>query len=381
MRGDESGQVAAFSYVTPEERIPADHPLRAMRQLVNEALKGMSEVFDRMYARGGRPSIPPEQLLRALLLQVLYTVRSERQLMEQLDYNLLYRWFVGLSMDDAVWHPTTFTKNRDRLLESNVATEFFRRVREQAQAAGLLSEEHFTVDGTLIEAWASVNSFLPKDQDDADADGDGKGGGDGNGSESDSESNSESESNGTHTDFRGERRTNETHQSRTDPDSRWYRKGRGKEAKLVYMGHVLMENRNGLVVESHLTRATGKAEREAALQMIKEKAGAKRATLGADKGYDAKEFVKELRTLNVSPHIAQKAVGSAMARCVIAYPNYDISQTARYRVEEVFGWMKTVGVLRKTRHRGVRRVGWMFTFTTAVYNLVRMRNLCLQAAS
>jgi len=360
MRGDEDGQADVFSYVSPEDRIPADHPLRPMRQLVNEALKGMGELFDRMYARGGRPSIPPEQLLRALVLQVLYSVRSERLLMEQLDYNLLYRWFVGLSMDDTVWHPTTFTKNRDRLLNSEVATEFFQHVREQAQQAGLLSDEHFTVDGTLIEAWASVNSFRRKDEQDSTGDGtDGSGRGD----------------------FRGERRSNETHESRTDPDSRWYRKGPGKEAKLVYMGHVLMENRNGLVVDSRLTRATGKAEGEAAGQMISKKAGAKRVTLGADKGYDSKEFVKELRTLNVSPHIACKAVGSAMARGLIAYPNYDISQTARYRVQEVFGWMKTVGVLRKTRHRGVPLVGWMFTFTTAVYNLVRMRNLGLGAAT
>ena len=362
MRGDESGQIEVFSYVAAEERIPADHPLRGMRQLVNEALKGMDEVFDRMYARGGRPSIPPEQLLRALLLQVLYTVRSERLLMEQLNYNLLFRWFVGLSMDDAVWHATTFTKNRERLLKSEVATEFFQRVREQAQRAGLLSDEHFTVDGTLIEAWASVNSFARKDRQDSNDDDDGA---DGSG----------------RTDFRGERRNNETHQSRTDPGSRWYRKGPGKEARLVYMGHVLMENRNGLVVDTCLTAATGKAERETAQQMIQKKAGNGRLTLGADKGYDAKDFVKQLRKVNVSPHIACKAVGSAMARCLIAYPNYHISQTARHRVEEVFGWMKTVGVLRKTRHRGAPRVGWMFTFTTAVYNLVRMRNLGLGVAT
>ncbi|MDP7179407.1 MAG: IS5 family transposase [Verrucomicrobiota bacterium] len=359
MRGDEDSQADVFSYVSPEERIPAEHPLRPMRQLVNEALKGMGEVFDRMYARGGRPSIPPEQLLRALLLQVLYSVRSERLLMEQLDYNLLFRWFVGLSMDDTVWHPTTFTKNRERLLNSEVATEFFQRVREQAQRAGLLSDEHFTVDGTLIEAWASVNSFRRKDENDGD---DGVGG-------------------GGRTSFRGQRRKNETHESRTDPGSRWFRKGPGKEARLVYMGHVLMENRNGLVIDSRLTSATGKAEREAAQQMIGKRAGGQRLTLGADKGYDAKDFVNRLRKLNVSPHIARKKVGSAMERCLTVYPNYDISQTARYRVEEVFGWMKTVGVLRKTRHRGTRRVGWMFTFTTAVYNLVRMRNLGLGVAT
>ena len=279
MRGDEDSQADVFSYVSPEERIPAEHPLRPMRQLVNEALKGMGEVFDRMYARGGRPSIPPEQLLRALLLQVLYSVRSERLLMEQLDYNLLFRWFVGLSMDDTVWHPTTFTKNRERLLNSEVATEFFQRVREQAQRAGLLSDEHFTVDGTLIEAWASVNSFRRKDENDGD---DGVGG-------------------GGRTSFRGQRRKNETHESRTDPGSRWFRKGPGKEARLVYMGHVLMENRNGLVIDSRLTSATGKAEREAAQQMIGKRAGGQRLTLGADKGYDAKDFVNRLRKLNVSP--------------------------------------------------------------------------------
>lgn len=359
MRGDESGQTGVFSYVQPEERIPADHPLRAVRRLVNEALKGMTEVFDRMYAHSGRPSIPPEQLLRALLLQVLYSVRSERLLMEQLDYNLLFRWFVGLSMDDTVWHPTTFTKNRDRLLNSEVATEFFQGVRDQAQRAGLLSDEHFTVDGTLIEAWASLQSFRPRDDQDGDSGSDDSG----------------------RANFRGQRRRNDTHQSRTDPQSRLYRKGPGKEARLVYMGHVLMENRNGLVVDNRLTSATGTAEREAAEQMIRARAGAKRVTLAADKGYDIRAFVKQLRKLNVSAHIARKRVGSAMDRCVVAYPHYDISQTARYRVEEVFAWMKTVGLLRKTRHRGTPRVGWMFTFTTAVYNLVRMRNLGLGVAT
>jgi len=359
MRGDESGQTGVFSYVQPEERIPADHPLRAVRRLLNEALKGMTDVFDRMYARSGRPSIPPEQLLRALLLQVLYSVRSERLLMEQLDYNLLFRWFVGLSMDDTVWHPTTFTKNRDRLLNSEVATEFFQRVRDQAQRAGLLSDEHFTVDGTLIEAWASLHSFRPRDHQDGDR----------------------GSADSGRADFRGQRRRNETHQSRTDPQSRLYRKGPGKEARLGYMGHVLMENRNGLVVDNRLTSATGTAEREAAEQMIRGRAGAKRVTLGADKGYDTRAFVKQLRRLNVSAHIARKAVGSAMDHCVVAYPHYDISQNARYRVEEVFAWMKTVGLLRKTRHRGVPRVGWMFTFTTAVYNLVRMRNLGLGVAT
>ena len=356
MRGDEDGQADVFSYVSPEERIPAAHPLRPMRQLVNKALNGMGEVFDRMYARGGRPSIPPEQLLRALLLQVLYSVLSERLLMEQRDYNLLFRWFVGLSMDDTVWHPTTFTKNRERLLNSEVAAECLQRVREQAQRAGLLSDEHFTVDGTLIEAWASVNSFRRKDEKD------GVGG-------------------GGRTNFRGQRRKNETHESRADPGSRWFRKGPGKEARLVYMGHVLMENRNGLVVDSRLTSTTGKAAREAAQQMIGRRAGGQRLTLGADKGYDTKDFVNRLRKLNVSPHIACKTVVSAMELSLTVYPNYNISQTARYRVEEVFGWMKTVGVLRKTRHRGARRVGWMFTFTTAVYNLVRMRNLGLGVAT
>lgn len=360
MRGNDNTQQPMFSYVSLESRIPEDHPLRPVRLMVDRVLAEMSEEFAGMYSRVGRPSIAPERLLRALLLQVLYTIRSERMLIEQLDYNLLFRWFVGLSMDDMVWDHSTFTKNRDRFLESEVADSFFRRVVSLADEAGLLSDEHFTVDGTLIDAWASLKSFRPKDT----------AGGD-----------DEDDPGNPTVNFHGQKRRNETHESTTDPESRLYRKGKGKESRLSYMGHALMENRSGLVVDTRLTQATGTAERDAGAEMVSGVSGRKRLTLGADKGYDTTEFVETLRTLNVTPHVAQndKRRRSAIDGRTVCHPGYQVSQRIRKRVEEIFGWIKTVGNLRKTRHRGLDRVAWMFTFTAAAYNLVRLRTILAEA--
>ena len=356
MRGTDRTQSTMFSYVSPEARIPADHPLRATREMTNRALARLDRKFRKLYSRTGRPSVPPEQLLRALLLQVLYSIRSERMLMEQLEYNLLFRWFVGLEMDDRVWDVTVFTKNRDRLLEGEIAESFLQAVLEQARAAGLLSDEHFTVDGTLIEAWAGQKSFRPKHED----------GG-----------SSSSGARPAARDFHGERRKNDTHASTTDPDARLLRKGRGKEAKLCFLGHVITENRNGLVVATETTLATGTAEREASVKMMKRVARARRSTLGGDKNYDTQEHVKALRALGVTPHVAQNARNrrSAIDNRTTTHAGYEISQWKRKCVEQVFGWGKTVGPIRKAKHRGVTRVGWMFSFTQAAYNLVRMRPL------
>ena len=345
-----------FSYVSPESRIPADHPLRATRQMTNRALIQLDQKFRKLYSRTGRPSVPPEQLLRALLLQVLYSIRSERMLMEQLEYNLLFRWFVGLEMDDRVWDVTVFTKNRNRLLEVEIAESFFEAVLEQAREVGLLSDEHFTVDGTLIEAWAGQKSFRPKDED----------GGSSSGG-----------SRGTERDFHRERRKNDTHASTTDPEARLLRKGPGKEAKLCFLGHVITENRNGLVVATQTTITTGTAEREASVKMMERVARAPRSTLGGDKNYDTHEHVKALRALGVTPHVAQNNTNrrSAIVERTTTHAGYEISQRKRKRVEQVFGWGKTVGPTRKAKHRVVKRVGWMFTFTQAAYNLVRMRPL------
>jgi len=355
MRGDDRPQSVMFSYVHLEDRVPEGHPLRAVREMTNEALRRISRRLAARYSHTGRPSIPPEQLLRALLLQCLYTIRSERLLMEQLDYNLLFRWFVGLELDESVWDATVFSKNRKRLLEGDVAEAFFQAVVAQAREAGLLSDEHFTVDGTLIEAWAGQKSFRPKDGDD------------GNGDAAPSER-----------DCHGERRKNETHESKTDRDARLFRKGKGKEAKRVYMGHALTDNRHGLVVATRTTLATGTAEREAAEAMAKDLAGPHRITLGGDKGYDTRPCVEALRAHNVTPHVAQKK-SSAIDGRTTRHAGYGISQWKRKAIEQCFGWMKTVGGLRKTRHRGTERVGWAFTFTLAAYDLVRMRNL-LRAA-
>lgn len=358
MRGGDHQQSGMFSYISAERRVPEDHPLRAIRAMVDAALRNMGPQFDAMYAKVGRPSIAPEKLLRALLLQVLYTVRSERMLMEQLNYNLLFRWFVGMNIDDRVWDVTVFTKNRERLLAGGVANTLFAEVLAQARSRALLSSEHFTVDGTLIEAWAGHKSFKRKDGSDQQPPDD--------------------PGNPT-VDFHGERRSNATHQSTTDPDARLARKGKGKEAKLSYAGHVLMENRNGLAVNAQVTLAEGRAEVEAAVAMVEEIPGQHRVTLGGDKNYDTKEFVQELRDHQVTPHVACKPTTIIDARTT-RHPGYAISQQKRKRVEEIFGWLKTIGGLRKTRHRGLERVGWMFTFALAAYNLVRMRNLAAVAA-
>ena len=352
MRGDDEQSGHLFSYLSPEQRVPADHPLRTIRTMTDDALRRLSPRFETIYAATGRPSIPPEHLLRALLLQVLYSVRSERMLMEQLQYNLLFRWFVGLGMDDAVWAPTTFTKNRDRLLEGDIARAFFEDVVEQARGRRLLSAEHFTVDGTLLEAWAGQKSFKRKDQRRDPPDDPGN----------------------PTVNFHGERRSNQTHQSTTDPDSRLFKKAKGHEAKLAYLGEVLMENRHGLVVDACVVPATGTGERDAATSLV---AGlpSRRVTIGGDKGYDTRGFVATLRTLEATPHVALKTHSRTLDRRTMRHAGYAISQRARKRIEEVFGWMKTVGGLRKLRHRGGGRVNWQFLLAAAAYNLVRMRTL------
>jgi len=356
MRGPDHQQSAMFSYLSPEQRVPADHPLRSVRQMADTILAQLSQLFSKMYSAIGRRSIPPEKLLRALLLQVLYTVRSERMLMEQLEYNLLFRWFVGLNMDEPVWDVTVFTKNRERLLKADIAKKFFELVLKQAQALDLMSDEHFTVDGTLLEACAGLKSFKRVD--------------------GAAEPPTDDGSNPT-VDFHGEKRSNQTHQSTTDPDAMLAKKGAGKEAKLSYSGHVLMENRNGLVADVEVLQANGTAERDAALVMIENIQGDQPITIGADKGYDTKDFVKEARNMNATPQVAQnnKRRKSAIDGRTTRHAGYAISQQKRKRVEEIFGWMKTVGGMRKLRHRGLQLVGWMFTFAAAAYNLVRIRNL------
>ena len=356
MRGFDTTQSDMFSYLSPEQRVPQDHPLRPIRIFVNDALKALSPQFARMYSEIGRPSIAPEKLLRALLLQILYTIRSERMLMEQLGYNLLFRWFVGLNMDDLVWDPTVFSKNRERMVKSDVARLFFQAVVEQARLMSLLSDEHFSIDGTLIEAWASQKSFQNKEH---------GGSGDSTGSGNPS------------INFHGEQRTNDTHESKTDPDARLYRTGTGKEAKLCYAGHVLMENRNGLAVDGQITKATGTAEREAAVEMLGDVPGDKRVTVGTDKAYDTQAFVEQTRAMNVTPHVTQNTSGrsSAIDGRTTRHTGYAVSLRCRARIEEIFGWLKTVGGQRKTRYRGEELVGWMFELSLAAYNLVRMRNL------
>jgi transposase len=358
MRGKDTQQSAMFSYISPEQRIPADHPLRPIRSMVDVALKGLSRSFGRMYPDWGRPSIAPEKLLRALLLQLLYSIRSERLLMEQLEYNLLFRWFVGLNVDEPVWVPTVFSKNRDRLLEGEIAAKFFAQVLEQARGNDLLSDEHFSVDGTLIEAWASQKSFQRKDEKAPPPDDPGN----------------------PTVNFHGEQRRNDTHQSTTDPEARLARKSSGHESKLAYCGNVLIENRNGLVVDTALVMASGTAERDAAVEMAERIEGDQRVTVGADKGYDTFGFVRDMRERNVTPHVSantNRSGGSAIDGRTTRHAGYQVSQRKRKRIEEVFGWLKTVGMLRKTRHRGIFKVGWVFTFAAAAYNLVRMRNLAV----
>jgi len=358
MRGEDQRSEGFFSYVRLEARIPADHPLRAIRELVDAALQELSRSFDRLYAREGRPSIPPERLLRALLLQAFYTVRSERQLMEQLDYNLLFRWFVGLSADDPVWDATVFCKNRDRLLDGDIAAKFFASVLNLPKVRKLLSSEHFSVDGTLIEAWASMKSFVPKE-----GDGNpprGKHGGGRN----------------AERDFHGEKRKNDTHCSITDPDARLFRKGAGKEAKLCHMGHLMTENRHGLIVDARLTEPNGTAERSTALDMIEDNAKPG-STVGGDKNYDTADFVAGCRERGCTPHVSQNDTNrrSAIDARTTRHPGYRLSTIKRKRIEECFGWMKTIGGLRKTRHRGRGLVEWFFVLTASAYNLVRIQKL------
>lgn len=356
MRGSDARTGELFSYVDVEARVPARHPLRVIRRIVNDVLAALDADFARLYAASGRPSIAPERLLRALLLQALYTIRSERQLMEQLDYNLLYRWFVGLGMDEPVWVATVFTKNRERLLEAEVARRFLAELLNHKEVHALLSDEHFSVDGTQIAAWASMKSFKAKD----------------------GSSDPPTPGRNGERDFHGEKRSNDTHASTTDPESKLYRKGQGKEAKLSYIGNAMTENRHGLVVEAELGQASGITEREAAKTMIvRYSPGAKRITVGADKGYDAAEFVTDLRALNVTPHIAQNESGrrSAIDGRTTRHPSYAVSQRKRKRTEEPFGWAKTIGGLARPMLRGSRRLGFKFVFTMAAYNLVRLPNL------
>ena len=356
MRGTEDKQPKLYSYVSLESRILAEHPLRQIRKLVDKALNGLEEEFEKMYAKNGRPSIAPERLMRALIIQVLYSVRSERMLMEQLDYNLLFRWFVGLSMDDSVWDATSFTKNRERLLEQKISRRFFEEVLKQAKEEDLLSKEHFTVDGTFIEAWASQKSFKRKDGSDDPPKGSGR---------------------NAKVDFKGQTRSNKTHQSTTDAEARLMRKG-GEGAKLVHHGHVLTENRNGLVVSTEVTVATGRSEVEAAQRLLKRRGSQGPGTIAGDKAYDHEGFVTQVREQGMTPHVAQnisKTHSSFIDGRTTRHKGYPQSQRRRKMVEEVFGWMKTVGILRKTRHRGTRLVGWIFEFTAALYNLTRIRKL------
>jgi transposase len=351
MRGDDRQPDSMFSYVSAEQRVPPDHPLRAIRALVDEVLREMSREFEGLYAAVGRPSIPPERLLRAQLLQIFYSIRSERLLMEQLDYNLLFRWFVGMEMDEPIWNPTVFTKNRDRLLNQDIARSFFRRVVDRA--TDLMSDEHFTVDGTLIEAWASQKSFQRKD---GGTDGDGR-------------------------NFRGQERKNDTHASKTDPDARLYRRSKHADSRLAYLGHLLIENRHGLIADAMATRADGDAERDAGVLMMHERwrqAPGRRRTLGADKGYDTFGFVDLVRELGTTPHVAQNLTrrgGSAIDRRTTRHVGYAMSQHARPRIEPAFGWLKTIAWIRKVKLRGLAKVDWLFVFASAAFNLIRLPKL------
>jgi transposase len=362
VRGGDNRTGKLFSYVDLEARVRRDHPLRAIRSIVNEALLALEREFAGLYSPIGRPSIPPEKLLRAMLLQAFYSIRSERLLMERLEYDLLFRWFVGIGVDDAVWDHSVFSKNRDRLLEGDIATKFLAVVLAQPNVKKLLSSDHFSVDGTLIEAWASMKSVKPKD-------GSGEPPGQGGGRNPEA-------------DFHGQKRSNDTHASTTDPDARLYRKGKGKETKLCFIGHGLMENRHGLLVDACLTRADGHAERVAALHMIEPRADRPTTiTLGADKAYDAEDFVNELRSMKVTAHVAQNTSGrsSAIDGRTTRHGGYAVSQRIRKRIEEAFGWIKTIAGQEKSRFRGCDRVGWAFTFAAAAYNLVRLPKLIAEA--
>lgn len=359
MRGSDQQQGEVFSYLSPESRVRKEHPLRAIRTMVDEVLRALSPEFDRMYARQGRPSIAPEKLLRAQMLQMLYSVRSERLLMEEIDYSILFRWFIGLNLDEEVWDATTFTKNRDRLLEADVAKQFLAEVVELARTQGLVSDEHFSVDGTLLEAWASLKSYQRKEGKPGPPDDPGN----------------------PTVSFHGEKRSNQTHESKTDAEARLARKGDGKEAKLSYSGNLLIENRNGLIVDALAWEANGRAERDTALLMLEQIPGDHPVTVGGDKGFDTREFVSECRHMRVTPHVAQndgRPGGSAIDQRTTRHEGYRISQRKRKRIEECFGWLKTIALLRKVRHRGLAKVDWIFVFACAAYNLVRLRNLAVQ---
>jgi transposase len=362
MRGEDPRNDAMFSYVTPEARVRADHPLRPIRRMTDAALARLSPRFDRLYATTGRPSIPPEKLLRALLLQLLYSIRSERLLMEDLDYSVLYRWFVGLSLDDPVWDATTFTKNRDRLLDGDIADAFFAEVLAAIKQEGLLSDEHFTVDGTLLEAWASHKSFRPKTA---------------------SHRPPDDPKNPT-VNFHGQARRNDTHHSTTDPDARLYKKAVGREAKLGYLGHLLTENRHGFIIDTAVTAASGPAERDAAIVMLGElPLTTQRITVAADKAYDTRAWVAAVRQMGITPHVVPNEFGyggSAIDARTTRHPGYRLSHRKRQLVEQAFGWLKTVALFRKLRHRGGRLVDWQFAFGAAAYNLVRWRNLVARQA-
>jgi transposase len=358
MRGNDNKTEALFVYVSPETFVPRNHPLRPIRTMADKALSELNDEFEAMYSHTGRPSIPPEKLLKGLLLQALYTIRSNRLLVEQIGYNVLFRWFLGLALNEEVWDHSTFSTNQERLIKSDAARKFLGKIVEQARKANLLSDEHFSVDGTLIEAWASIKSFQPKD-----------------GPKNPVGRNQEK-------DFHGKKLKNDTHASTTDPDSRLFKKSAGREAKLSYMGHALMENRNGLIVDGMVTQSSGTAEREAAAEMVASVPGTKRITVGGDKNYDTRDFVETLRELHATPHVAQNNTNrsSAIDGRTTRHEGYKVSQKVRKQIEETFGWVKTIGNLRKTRHRGVEKVDWYFTLTAAAYNLVRMRNLGVAAS-
>jgi transposase len=367
MRGSDQTSGSLFSYIDVEERVPQKHPIRVIKAIVDDVLVALDGEFERLYEGTGRQSIAPERLLRASLLQAFYSVRSERQLMEQIGYNILFRWFVGLGMDDPVWDHSTFSKNRDRLLDADVAAKFLEAVLRHPKVKRFLSDDHFSVDGTLVEAWASMKSFRAKDGSDEPP----------------------SPGRNGERDFHGEKRANDTHESKTDPDAKLFKKSAGKEFKLCFMGHALMENSNGLVVQAHLTPASGTAEREAAIHMLNKQSpgSSRRITLGADKGYDAASFVGDLRKMAVTPHVARndavtktgKRRRSAIDARTTRHPGYAVSLRVRKRIEEVFGWAKTVAGLGRTRLRGTKRVAFKFTFTMAAYNLIRLPRLLATA--
>jgi len=364
VRSVDSKQQVFFSFKSIEDRIPQDHPIRLLKKLVDEALERLSQDLDKIYSNTGRPSIPPEQLLRALLIQIFFSIRSERQLVEQLNYNMMFRWFVGLNLDDDIWNHSTFTKNRERLLAGEIAHRFFEEVLAIAKENGLVSQEHFTVDGTLMEAWASHKSFQMKD-DVSDGDDSEKGSGAGKNPD---------------VDFRGQKRSNETHESKTDPDARLARKSQRTGAQMSYMGHALMENRNGLVVDVRVTHATGKAEKEAAASMASAIKGTRRVTLGGDKGYDSDDLLRELRDMGITPHIAANTHAhrtSSIDQRTLRHEGYQVSQKKRKLVEQIFGWSKTVGCLRKLKHRGLELVHSITLMNLTAYNLIRIRNLAI----